>query len=137
MSYAESNAFARAACGMKPVPTVIKAPVKLPNLAIDTSLLKGLYEYAYESSTGLFIDCYLVYEEEHDGGNPANPDSEESWPETISLIYALVNGVDIVGVLSEDTQSTIEDEALASLATAAFDRDCDDGEDRWHDREAA
>ena len=137
MSYAESNAFARAVCGMKPVPTVIKAPVKLPNLAIDTSLLKGLFEYAYESPTGLFIDCYLVYEEEHDGGNPANPDSEESWPESITLTHALVNGVNIVGVLSEDTQSTIESEALASMATAAFDQECDRGEDRWHDREAA
>jgi hypothetical protein len=137
MSYAESNAFARAVCGLKPVPAVIKAPINLPNMAIDMSLLKGLYEYAYESPTGLFIDCYLVYEEEHDGGNPANPDSEESWPKSITLTHALVNGVNIVGVLSEDTLATIETEALASLATDAFDRDCDDGEDRWNDREAA
>ena len=137
MSHTESNNFARAVCGLKPVPTVIKAPVKLPNLAIDTSLLKGLYEYAYESSTGLCIDCYLVYEEEHDGGNPSNPDSEESWPESITLTYALVNGVNIVGVLSEDVQSTIETEAMASMETAAFERDCDRGEDRWNDRESA
>ena len=135
MSYAESNAFARAVCGLKPVPTVIKAPVKLPNLAIDTSLLNGLYEYAYESPTGICIDCYLYYEEEHDGGT--GPNSDESYPESITLMYALVNGVDISGVLSEDVQSTIETEALASLATSAFERDCDDGEDRWHDREAA
>lgn len=137
MGYTESNAFARAVCGLKPVPTVIKAAVKLPNMAIDTSLLKGLYEYAYKSPTGLFVDCYLVYEEGHDGGNPSNPDSEESWPESITLTHALVNGLNIVGVLSEDVQATIEAEALASLATAAFERDCDDGEDRWHDREAA
>lgn len=137
MSYAESNAFARAVCGLKPVPTVIKAPVKLPNLAIDTSLLKGLYEYAYESSTGLFIDCYLVYEEEHDGGNPANPDSEESWPESITLSYALVNGIDALCLLDEDTVSEIEAAALAAMATDAFDQECDRGEDRWHDREAA
>ena len=137
MSYTESNNFARAVCGLKPVPTVIKAPVKLPNLAIDMSLLKGLYEYSYESPTGLFVDCYLVYEEEHDGGTPANPDSEESWPESITLMYALVNGVDISSVLSEDVQSTIEAEALASMETAAFDQECDRGEDRWHDREAA
>lgn len=137
MSYTESNNFARAVCGLKPVPTVIKAPVKLPNLAIDTSLLKGLYEYEYVTPTGLFVDCYLVYEEGHDGGNPANPDSEESWPESITLTHALVNGVNIVGVLSEDVQSTIETEALASMETSAFERDCDDGEDRWHDREEA
>ena len=134
MSYAESNNFARAVCGLKPVPTVIKAPVKLPNMAIDTSLLKGLYEYEYETSTGLFVDCYLVYEEEHDGGNPSNPNSEESWPESITLTHALVNGVDIVGVLSEDVQSTIETEALASMTTAAVDQECDRGEDRWNDR---
>ena len=135
MAYTESNNFARAVCGLKPVPSVIKAPVKLPNLAIDTSLLKGLYEYAYESSTGLCIDCYLDYEEEHDGGNPSNPNSEESRPESITLMYALVNGVDISGVLSEDVQSTIETEALDSMAIAAFDQECDRGEDRWHDRE--
>ena len=135
MSYAESNAFARAVCGLKPVPTVIKAPVKLPNLAIDTSLLKGLYEYAYESSTGLCLDCYLDYQEAHDGGT--GPNSDESYPESITLMYALVNGVDISGVLSEDVQSTIETEARASMETAAFERDCDDGEDRWHDREEA
>ena len=135
MSYAESNAFDRAVCGLKPVPTVIKAAVKLPNLAIDMSLLKGLYEYAYESSTGLCIDCYLDYQEAHDGGT--GPNSDESYSESITLMYALVNGVDISSVLSEDVQSTIETEALASLATAAHDRDCDDGEDRWHDREAA
>ena len=137
MGYTESNAFARAVCGLKPVPTVIKAPVKLPNLAIDTSLLKGLYEYAYESPTGLFVDCYLVYEEGHDGGNPSNPDSEESWPESITLTHALVNGVNIAGVLSEDVQSTIETEALDSMATAAFDQECDRGEDRWNDRMSA
>ena len=134
MSYAESNNFARAVCDLKPVPTVIKAPVKLPNLAIDTSLLKGLYEYPYESPTGLCIDCYLDYQEEHDGGSPANPDSEESWPESITLTHALVNGVNIVGVLSEDVQSTIETEALASMTTAAVDQECDRGEDRWNDR---
>ena len=130
MSYAESNNFARAVCGMKPVPSVIK----LPNMAIDTSLLKGLYEYAYESPRGICIDCYLDYEEEHDGGNPSNPNSEESWPESITLMYALVNGVDISGVLSEDAQSTIETEALDSMATAALDQECDRGEDRWNDR---
>ena len=134
MGYTESNNFARAVCDLKPVPTVIKAPVKLPNMAIDTSLLKGLYEYEYETSTGLFVDCYLVYEEEHDGGNPSNPNSEESWPESITLTHALVNGVDIVGVLSEDVQSTIETEALASMTTAAVDQECDRGEDRWNDR---
>ena len=137
MSYAESNNFARAVCGLKPVPTVIKAPVKLPNMAIDTSLLKGLYEYEYETSTGLFVDCYLVYEEEHDGGNPSNPNSEESWPESITLMYALVNGVDISSVLSDARIDEIETKALASMTTAAVDQECDRGEDRWHDREAA
>lgn len=135
MGYAESNSFARAVCGLKPAPTVIKAAVKLPNLAIDTSLLKGLYEYAYETPSGLCIDCYLDYQEAHDGGT--GPNSDESYPESISLTYALVNGVDISSMLSEDVQSTIETEALDSMATAAFDQECDLGEDRWNDREAA
>lgn len=137
MGYTESNNFARAVCGLKPVPTVIKAPVKLPNLAIDMSLLKGLYEYEYETPTGLFIDCYLVYEEEHDGGNPANPDSEESWPESITLSYALVNGIDALCLLDEDIVSEIEAAALAAMATDAFDQECDRGEDRWSDRMSA
>lgn len=42
MGYTESNAFARAVCGLKPVPTVIKAAVKLPNMAID----KAISDYA-------------------------------------------------------------------------------------------
>ena len=135
MSYAESNAFSRAVCGLKPVPSVIKAHIKLPNMAIDTSLLKGLYEYAYESSTGLCIDCYLDYEEAHDGGT--GPNSDESYSESITLTYALVNGADISGDLSDARIDEIEAEALASMETAAFDQECDRGEDRWHDREAA
>lgn len=135
MGYTESNNFARAVCGLKPAPTVIKAPVKLPNLAIDMSLLKGLYEYAYESSTGLCIDCYLDYQEAHDGGT--GPNSDESYSESIALTYALVNGVDISSMLSDARIDEIETKALASMEKAAFDQECDRGEDRWNDRMSA
>jgi len=119
-------------------PRVISAPIKMPNMAADTSKLKGLYEYQYESAQGTFIDCYLDYEEGYDGGDPANPSSEESYPESISLVYALVNGVDIAEFLEgTDTQTLIEDEALAAMQTDAFDERADLGEDRWNDREAA
>lgn len=123
MGYSDTNAFARSICGLPPsyqAPRVISAPVKLPNMAVDTSKLKGLYEYQYESAMGTFLDCYLEYEAGHDGGT--GPNSEESWPESITLMYALCNGVDIAEFLEgTDTQALIEDEALAAMKTDAFE----------------
>ena len=125
------NSIACAAAGIKPR-TVISAPVKLPNMAIDTSKLKGLYEYEYESALGLHIDCYLEYEEEYDGGN-----DEPSYPESITLVYALVNGVDISEVIDPDTQATIEEEALSEMRADADSHDEDRAIAQWEDGQVA
>lgn len=138
MGYAETNAFAASICGIKPIPRVIHAPVKLPNMAVDPSKLKGLYEYQYETGMGLHIDCFLEYEKAYDGGDPSNPSSEESYPESITLIYALVNGVDISEVIEDsDTQKLIEDEALAAIQTDAFNVDLDRADHAYEMRRAA
>ena len=119
------------------MPRVIQAAVGLPNLTTDPSLLKGLVEYQYETDLGIFVDCYLEYEEGFDGGT--GPDSDESYPERITLMYALVNGVDVTELMEDgEHKQIIEEEALAAMKTDAFERECDLGEDRWNDmREVA
>jgi len=122
MNYETVNAMANAVCGFKPR-AVISAPIKQPNMAFDAKHLKGCYEYAFESSNGLHLDCYLEYRAAHDGGT--GPTSEESWPESISLVYALVNGIEISDVLSEDIVALIEDEALCNMEMDKWDDEYD------------
>jgi len=87
--------------------------VKITKAVINSDDTRGLYQYQYTGSEGLELDCYLEYEAEHDGGT--GPDSEESWPESITLFYALHKGEDISEVLSDDVRSTIETKALADM----------------------
>lgn len=124
------NSIACAAAGIKPR-TVISAPIKLPNMAVDTSKLKWLFEYEYETSLGLHLDCYLEYEEGYDGGN-----DEPSYPGSITLVYALVNGVDISEVISADIHSDIEDDALAQMRADADSFDEDRAIARYEERNA-
>lgn len=107
---------------------------KAPNTPIDPIELKGLIEHKY-THTNLTLNCFLDYEEGFDGGT--GPDSDESYPERITLSYALVNGFDVLCLLDEDIVSEVEAAALAAMATDAFDQECDRGEDRWNDRMSA
>jgi len=87
--------------------------VKITKAVINSDDTRGLYQYHFTDQEGLELDCYLEYEAEHDGGT--GPDSEESWPESITLFYALHKGEDISEVLSDDVRSTIETKALADM----------------------
>ena len=96
-------------------PRVIKTFIQHPNKTVDTSKLVGLFEYQWTTAMGLKVDCYLEYEAAHDGGTGQN--SEESWPESITLLYALVNGVDVDSLISDDDRETICDEAMGAFKT--------------------
>ena len=87
--------------------------VKITKAVINSDDTRGLYQYQFTDQEGLELDCYLEYEAKHDGGT--GPDSEESWPESITLFYALHKGEDISEVLSDDVRSTIETKALADM----------------------
>jgi len=80
----------------------------------------------------LELDCYLEYEAKHDGGT--GPDSEESWPESITLFYALHKGEDISEVLSDDVRSTIETKALADMNKQAKENSDDARIEAYIDR---
>ena len=98
-------------------------PKKITKAVINSDDTLGLYQYQFTGHKGLELDCYLEYEAEHDGGT--GPGSEESWPESITLFYALHKGEDISEVLSDDVRSTIETEALADMNKQAKE-DSDD-----------
>ena len=122
MRFSDVNSFAASICGMKPAATV------QPNA--HTTLAPGpWYQYQYTDSEGLVIDCHLEYEaaEKQSHDSPGHPESVE-------LIYALVNGVDICEVLSDDVKGLIEDEALCSMAMDKWDSEYDQGEQRALDR---
>lgn len=96
-------------------PHVLKAFIQQPNKLIDTSKLTGLFEYQWTTAMGLKVDCYLEYEAAHDGGT--GPNSEESWPESMTILYALVNGVDVDSLIADDDRQTICDEAMGAYKT--------------------
>lgn len=109
--YDTVNAMAARICGMK------SAAIIQPN--DQTVVARGsYYRYQHTSSCGLVIDCLLEHEAAHDGGT--GPNSDESYPESITLIYALVNGVDISEVLCDDVKGLIEEEALCSMEMDAW-----------------
>jgi hypothetical protein len=114
--YGTVNAMARAICGMKP------APLTQPNAQTEVSG-SGYYKYQHISSSGLVIDCLLEYEAAHDGGT--GPNSEESWPESINLVYALVNGVDISCAMCDEVKVTIEGEALERMEAYRLEEETD------------
>jgi hypothetical protein len=126
--------FAAQVCGMK---QTIQSSMHVLELAkkqvkkavINSTTTKGLYQYDYTSSEGLQLDCYLEYEAGYDGGT--GPNSEESWPERITLFYALHKGEDIAEVLSEKVVSTIEKEALRQMEIDKSDDEFDRAADRW------
>ncbi|MBP9736171.1 MAG: hypothetical protein KBD82_11105 [Rhodoferax sp.] len=119
---------------MPPAKIITAGAHKTPNVLVDPIELKGLYEHEY-THTNLVLNCFLDYEEGFDGGT--GPESDESYPERITLSYALANGVDVMCLLDEDTVSEIEAEALAAMSISAFDADYDRGADRYEDRWAA
>lgn len=106
----------KAPCGYKPTP----------------DNLKRLYRYTFETSTGLQIECFLEYEEEERAAYD-NPGCAEQ----ITLVYALVEGVDISEVIAPDTALTIEEEAMADIDQKAKDYNEDAAIARYEDRMAA
>ena len=124
MSYETVNNMAARICGIKPA-------FEQPNK--QTTVPAGFYQYQYTSGDGITIDCHLEYEAAHNGGT--GPNSEESYPERIELIYALVNGVDIAEVLCDDVKKLIEEEALCSMEMDGWNDEYDKGEERFNDKE--
>jgi hypothetical protein len=106
-----------------------QAKKQVKKAVINSNDTKGLYQYDYIGSEGLRLDCYLEYEAVYDGGT--GPNSEESWPERITLFYALHKGEDIAEVLSEEVVSTIEKEALRQMEIDKSDDEFDRAADRW------
>lgn len=90
------------------------------------------YEYQFTSANDLTIDCYLEYEAEESMTRDC-----PGHPESVTLCYALVNGVDISEVLSDDVIGLIEEEAAQSMSMDKRNDDYDRGADRYEDREAA
>ena len=112
--------FAAQVCGIKPIePSNKQTPV----------VIGGMYQYQFTSAGDLVIDCYFDYTKE-------TPDTrdEPGDRESIDLCYAMVNGVDIVEVLSDDTVALIEEEALASMEMDKWDDEYDRGEELAMDR---
>lgn len=134
MNFVDINSMACAAFRMPPDKIITAGAHKTPNVPIAQIELKGLVEHEY-THTNLVLNCFLDYEEGFDGGTGS--DSDESYPERITLSYALANGVDALCLLDEDTVSEIEAEALAAMSVSAFDADYDRGADRYEDRLAA
>jgi len=131
MRFSDVNNLAASICGMKPVTTPFK-PCP-PDANGRTQVPRGpWYEYQFTNKDGLTIDCYLEYD-------AAERDSFDcpGHHESIDLCYALVNGIDISDVLSDDIKGLIEEEALASMEIDKWDSDYDRGEDRYNDRMAA
>ena len=124
-----TNKWAASVCGFKPQAQVVK-PDDLPNK--QSTVPAGLYEYQYTDGDGLLLDCHLEYEA-HEAATQDCPGT----PESITLIYALCNGVDIANVLSEDVIAQIEEEALCSMEMDKWGSDYDKGEERYNDKELA
>jgi hypothetical protein len=92
--------------------------------------LKGLYNHLFETAGGLVLDCYLAYEEAE-----RETRDEPGSAESIELIWALVEGVDISEVIG-DLAATIEEEALEDMAVQAEHDQYDRGQERYEDRNA-
>ena len=120
------NSMAARICGIKPA-------FEQPNK--QSTVPAGFYQYQYNGSEGLTIDCHLEYEKAFDGGS--GPTSEPSYPESIELIYALVNGVDVSEVLCDSVKKLIEEEALCSMEMDGWNDAADEATNRAEDRAAA
>ena len=116
MNYASVNAMANAICGIKPA---FEQPNK-PSFIGD-----GMNQHQYTSRDGLTLDCHFEYEKAFAGS-----DVEPGYPESLELIYALVNGVDIAEVLCDDVKKLIEEEALCSMEMDGWNDEYDRAADR-------
>jgi hypothetical protein len=72
--------------------------------------LRGLYQYRFETSMGLVIQCYLEHQTAEEATDVCPPIDER-----MELIWACVGGIDISEVLT-DIAPVIEAEALESLS---------------------
>lgn len=115
---------------MQPYPTAV-AQARHPNDPTLILISNGLYHFQFTHAAGLVIDCHLEYTK----AEPASHDSPGE-PESLELIYALVNGVDVCEVLSDDVVGLIEEEAAQSMAMDKWESDYDRAEERALDREA-
>lgn len=128
-----ANALAQQAFGMAPIATTQWPLNAEPEPSNAQSVIpSGLYEYQYASANGLIIDCHLEYEAEE-----AQTYSAPGQPESINLIYALVNGIDVSDVLCESIKNEIEEEAAQSMTMDKWNSDYDRGEALYLDRLAA
>jgi hypothetical protein len=93
---------------------------------IDT---KGLVSYTYKSSIGVEVECHLKHKlEEH------STLFEPGCVESMELVYALVNNVDISDLMGADLVKTIEDLALQSLKMDAFTAAIDAAQTKFEDK---
>ena len=91
--------------------------------------LKSLYHYTFETASGLVIECHLEYEKEE----------KQTWDEpgcdaSCELIWALVGGIDIAEVISDEWKKTIEEEALQQMVEDANDAKADAAEAAYEAR---
>lgn len=108
----------------------MSAPVWMSGYKPTKADLSGLYNHLFKTAGGLFIDCYLAFEEE-ERATYDHPGSAAA----VELIWALVEGVDISEVIG-DLAATIEEEALKDMETSAQDDEYDRGQERYEDRNA-
>lgn len=94
-----------------------------------TQISTVLYEYQYITADGLLLNCHFEFEEE-----TQDTESEPGRAESFELLYALVNGVDVSEIISDDVRESIEAEARESLEMDSWDSDYDRAEERALDR---
>lgn len=128
------QALAPFTAGMKPYPTsVAQALTTSPAQPNEpTRISSGLYAYQFTHAAGLVIDCHLEYTK----AEPASHDCPGE-PESLELVYALVNDIDVFEVLSDDVVGLIEEEAAQSMAMDKWESAYDRGEERALNRETA
>lgn len=82
----------------------------------------GMYNYRHATDGGV-LNCFLDYQ-------PADTGCEAS----MSLCFALANGMDVAGLLSPEKQQAIEAAALEELEKVQRDADEDFSIDRYRAR---
>ena len=128
--------FAAAVCGMaQPGRDFCEAPKPKKDAAWQrptASELKGMYKYQHITSTGSVLACYLDYE-------PAEKQThlEPGCSESIDLVYALADGLDVCELLDDGTIESIEGGALESMKMDKWNDEYDRGQARYEERMAA
>ena len=116
----------------RPSPAVVRSAMAKPNAPIDPACLKGLYEVDFTTAGKLVLNCFVRYEAGFDGSEDEPPFAAE-----ITVRFALLNGVDVVSMLTEEEISEVEDLALASMLSDKHNNEADVAADRYADMEAA